>query len=172
MSQAAPGWVLSIAYWLHMLATVVWVGGLAALSLIVLPAARRTITGPVYTVFLGQLQTRLQSVGWFSLAVLVVTGMFQMSASTFYKGFLAIQNTWAVAILLKHIAIGLMVLLSAYITWSITPSLQRLALLASVGKAVDAASSARLQRREETLTRLNLLVSVVILALTAIARSA
>lgn len=172
MIESAPAWVLTIAYWLHMLATVVWVGGLAALSLIVLPAARRTVTGPAYSAFLTQVQQRLQQVGWFCLLLLAVTGMFQMSSSPFYKGFLAITNTWAIAILTKHLAIGLMVLASAYVTWGLMPSIQRMALLQSKGKQVDANLQARLRKREDLLLRLNLLLSVVVLALTAIARSA
>lgn len=172
MIESAPAWALTLAYWLHMLATVVWIGGLAVLALVVIPAARKTIPGETYAAFLGQVQNRLQSIGWFSLAVLAVTGMFQMSSSPFYEGFLAIQNTWSWAILIKHLAIGVMVLFSIYATWGITPALRRLALLQSAGKQVDAAALARLHAREDLLLKLNLAVSVIVLALTAIARSA
>lgn len=170
--EAAPTWVLSILYWLHMVATVIWIGGLAALSLIVLPAARRSIPGAAYGAFLTQVQYRLQSLGWFCLAVLVLTGMFQMSSSPFYKGFLAIENTWSVAILLKHLAVGLMVVFSIYATWGIAPALRRLALVQSAGRAVDESLRDRLRLRETFLLRLNLFVSLAVLALTAIARSA
>jgi uncharacterized membrane protein len=172
MIEAAPSWVLSIAYWLHMLATVVWIGGLSALSLIVLPAARRSITGAAYGDFLGQVQQRLQGIGWFSLVLLFVTGMLQMSSSPFSEGFLAIDNPWALAILLKHLAIGLMVLLGAYATWGIAPALRRLALLQAAGRGVDETAQDRLRRREDLLLKLNLVVSLVVLLLTAIARSA
>jgi uncharacterized membrane protein len=77
-----------------MIATVVCVGGLAALTLFVLAAARRTLQSLPYSVFLNKIQNRLQSIGWFSLAVLVVTGMFQLSSSPSYQGFLVIQNQW------------------------------------------------------------------------------
>ena len=39
-----PGWALSVVYWLHMLATVIWIGGLAALTLLILPTAAQTTT--------------------------------------------------------------------------------------------------------------------------------
>lgn len=172
MIQDAPVWALAVAYWLHMLATVVWIGGLAALALIVLPAARRAMAGEVYAAFLAQVDRRLQNVGWFSLAVLGLTGLFQMSSSPFYEGFLAIDNTWSAAILAKHLVIGVMVVFSAYVTWGINPAMQRLALKRAAGREVNPAEGQRLQRREETLLRLNLLVSVIVLALTAVARSA
>ena len=169
---AAPAWVLTIAYWLHMLATVVWVGGLAALVLIVLPVVRKSVSGPAYSDLMIQFQNRLQALSWFSLAVLTVTGMFQMSSSPFYKGFLAVENVWAVAILVKHLTIGFMVLLSVYITWGISPELQRTAFLRKAGRELDTRKQARLEKREELLLRVNLYLSMVVLALTAIARAA
>jgi uncharacterized membrane protein len=168
----APGLVLAAAYWLHMLATVVWIGGLSALSLIVLPAARKALEPPAFQSLMARMQTRLQGLGWFSLLVLGGTGMFQMSASPSYDGFLAITNPWARAILAKHLVIGLMVLASIYLTWGLLPAIQRMALLRAAGKNVDEAQAARLHKRESTLLALNLALSVLVLALTALARAA
>jgi uncharacterized membrane protein len=165
-----PVGMLTVIYWLHMLATVSWIGGLASLALIVLPAARKTLQGSTYSAFLQQVSRRMQQIGWLSLVVLTGTGMFQMSASPAYRGFLAINNPWATAILLKHLVIGVMVLAGAYLTWGLTPALERLALLQSHGKG-DPAELVALQRREEWLVRLNLAISVVVLLLTAWARS-
>jgi len=169
MTPFPPG-ILTLIYWLHMLATVAWVGGQTTLALIVLPAARKSLSGNQYSDFLDQVSRRLQLVGWLSLAVLIGTGMFQMSASPSYRGFLAINNPWSIAIFLKHAVIGVMVVASAYITWGLTPTLQRLALLRAHGKG-DAAALTALQNREETLVQLNLFISVIVLLLTAWARS-
>ena len=167
-------WGLSLVYWLHMLATVVWIGGLAALGLLVLPAARRTLDEGAYPAFLAALQRRLDPLGWFSLAVLAGTGMIQMGANPNYQGFLAIQGRWATAILLKHLVFLGMVGVSAYLTWGLLPHLRRMALL-QAGLADQAeGASARLmylQRQETLLLRLNLILGVIVLALTALARA-
>src|SRR5512135_546878 len=115
--MAYPVEMLALFYWLHMLATVAWIGGLAALSLLVLPAARAALDLPAYAALLNGIQRRLEPVGWFSLALLTGTGLFQMSANPNYHGFLAITNRWAVAILLKHLVFGGMIAVSAYLTW-------------------------------------------------------
>jgi uncharacterized membrane protein len=135
-----------------------------------MPAARRSLDAGAYAAFLGDVQERLQQVGWLSLAVLGVTGMFQMSASPNYNGFMAIDSPWAAAILFKHAAIGLMVLASAYSTWGLLPQMKRAALLRAAGRSVDEESARRLLARESTLLRVNLLLSLVVLALTAWAR--
>jgi uncharacterized membrane protein len=165
----APAWALSVAYWIHMIATVVWVGGLAALGFVVLPSARQALDAGAFAVFLEKVQRRLDPLSWLSLAVLVATGLFQMSASPFYKGFLAINNRWAVAILSKHALVGLMIAVSAYMTWVLLPNLRRIALLEARGRGTSEAE--RLRNRELFLLRLNLAFGILVLALTAVART-
>ncbi len=167
--MAAPVWALSISYWLHMLATVLWIGGLAALSIIVLPAARKVLDPEAFAELLVGMQKRLDPLGWFSVIVLLASGMLQMSSSPNYDGVLSIQGVWAGSILIKHIIFGLMVLTSGYITWGLMPALRRAALLKARGKEDPKAQS--LQDREAFIIRLNLILGILVLLLTAIARS-
>lgn len=171
MSEA-PAWVLSIAYWLHMLATVAWLGGLSAMVLLVLPAMQRSLTAESTSAFLNQLQNRLNRLGWISLTILAATGMFQMSSHPQYQGFLAIENNWATAIFIKHVVISLMVLISAYLTWGLLPALNRLALKRAAGKPVDEGLANRLEKQEKRMLWISLGLAAVILALTAWARVA
>ncbi|MBN1667575.1 MAG: CopD family protein [Anaerolineales bacterium] len=164
-----PTWALSIAYWLHMLATVIWIGGLTALSLVVLPAAHKTLNEQAFADLMTALQKRLDPLAWFSVVVLLASGMFQMSANPNYEGFLSIDSLWAGSILVKHLLFGLMVALSAYLTWGLLPALRRNALLRARGKETPAFTS--LQRRERWLLRLNLIFGLLVLLLTAMARS-
>jgi uncharacterized membrane protein len=165
-----PNWLLVIAYWLHMLATVTWIGGLVTLSWLVVPAARRSLDAPSYHALLERLQNRLQSVGWFSMVLLVGTGMFQLSANPNYSGFLAINNRWTLAILVKHLIVVVMVAISAYLTWFLLPSLRRAAMRQAQG-LISAEASEKLRQRERSLLRLNLALALVVLALTALARA-
>jgi len=163
-----PTWALALIYALHMLSTVVWIGGLAALVTLVLPAAQRTLDIKSYAALLENIQRRLDPLGWFCLAVLAGTGMFQMSANPNYHGFMAINNRWAMAILLKHGGYLLMIGVSAYISGWLLPNLRRAALRLAQGK--DAPALDQLQRHNILLLRLNLVLAVLILALTALAR--
>ncbi len=163
---------LVIAYWLHILATVVWIGGLAALSIFVLPAARRKMEQNAYSNFLTAMNTRLQQVGWVCLSVLIFTGLFQMVSHPNYQGFLVIDSSWALAILIKHLTVAVMLLLSIYVTWGLMPALQRAALMRAAGRAIDEAQVVSLQNREIWLLRANLILAVIVLLLTAWARSA
>jgi uncharacterized membrane protein len=152
-----------------MLATVLWIGGLAALSIIVLPAARKVLDPGAFAELLAGMQKRLDPLGWFSVIVLLASGMLQMSSSPNYDGVLSIQGVWAGSILIKHILFGLMVLISGYITWRLLPALRRAALLQARGK--DDLNAQTLQAQETFMLRLNLILGILVLLMTAIARS-
>jgi uncharacterized membrane protein len=175
--SSPPLLALSLTYWLHMLATVVWLGGLAALSIFVVPSAQGSLESSAYSRLLEAIQRRLDPLGWLCLAVLVGTGLFQMSANPNYQGFLAVNNRWAVAILTKHLVFFVMTALSAYLTWGLLPALRRAALRQSrinedrLVNPENVTQMQRLKRREAQLLRLNLFLGVIVLALTAIARS-
>jgi len=162
---------LVITYWLHILATVVWIGGLASLSIFVLPAAKHTLQPQEYSKFLTALQKKMQPVSWLCLVTLIFTGLFQMVTHPSYVGFLVIVNSWDEAILVKHLAVGVMLVLSAYVTWGLIPSLNRMAFIQAMGKTVNEAEKQKLEQRQLSIMQLNLFLAVIILLLTAWART-
>lgn len=159
--------VLAFIYWMHMLATVTWIGSLAAINLLFIPASMRTLKLPDQLSLITALQKRLEPLAWFCMGILVVTGLFQMSTSPRYDGFLNTSTQWSLAILVKHGFAVLMVVVSAIQTWEVLPAIQR--TLLKKDKA-DEAELARLQKRETLLLRVNLLLSALILGATALAR--
>jgi uncharacterized membrane protein len=163
-----PDWALTLIFWTHMLATVLWIGGLTVLLFVVLPLVNRTLPAENRAVLLEQIQRRFDPISWGCLLLLVATGLFQMSANPNYQGFLAINNRWAAAILIKHLLFGVMIIVNAVLTWGVLPGLQRVALKRQ--KGIDAPEDASLRRRELFLLRLNFVLGVLILGMTALAR--
>jgi uncharacterized membrane protein len=113
--MSVPVSALTLAYWLHMLATVLWIGGISSLALLVLPAANKALDAAAYAALLEKIQKRLDPLGWICLAVLAATGLVQMSANPNYQGFIAIHNRWAAAILVKHLLFLFMTGISVYL---------------------------------------------------------
>lgn len=159
--------ILAVIYWLHMLATVTWIGSLAAINLLFLPASKRTLKGIDQLSLISALQKRLEPLAWFCMGILLVTGLFQLSTSPHYDGFLAVSTQWSLAILVKHGFAVVMVVVSAIQTWEVLPAIQRVLLMKD---KADEAELARLQKRETLLLRVNLLLSALILGATALAR--
>jgi uncharacterized membrane protein len=167
-SSAMPTWALALAYWLHLLATVIWVGGITLLALLVWPGAQaRWGHSPEAGRFLRDLNQRFNPWAWISLAVLTGTGLFQMAADSNYHGFLTIDSGWAGAMLLKHLAVIGMAGIGAALQWIVQPELARLALLEERGK--PAPHIAAMRKRERFLMRANLVCAALVLLCTAIA---
>lgn len=165
-----PAWALALVYWLHLLATVTWIGGIVAISILVLPAARKSLGPPDQLAFLEAMQKRLEPLAWFSLGLLIATGLFQLSANSHYNGFFDISTQWSLAILVKHGLVGVMVAVSAVQTWEVLPAIRRTLMRREKGASEE--EIVCLQKREEHLLRINFILSILILGATALARSA
>ena len=168
MPANVPYWAVAFTFWIHMLATAAWIGSLVAIAVLVLPAAGRALA-PVDQLSLIQVvQKRLEPVTWFSVSILVVTGLFQMSVNPHYNGFLSTSGQWSLAMLTKHILVGTLIAVSAVHTWDALPALRR-ALLQKT--KLDQSEIRRLQRREVNLLRASLVLGLLVLLAAAFARA-
>jgi uncharacterized membrane protein len=156
-------WILVFSYWIHLLATVIWLGGQALIALVALPALRQ---GTLAENQWWQLQQRFLPWVNASLVILLITGFIQMTNDANYTGFLAVDSLWAWAILLKHVAFLGMVAITIYVQAILYPAISRLQFLSQSAAKTDAAA---LKRQEIRLLRLNLLGAAAVLFFTAVA---
>ncbi len=164
-------WLLALSFFFHLIATIVWLGGLVLMTVVIWPEARALIarhdeSGGLLEL-LERLRKRFYPLANLSLIVLIVTGLFQMGKSPHYDGFLQITNDWTRAILLKHIAVLGMLIVGAVMQWGILPALDRATLLARRGK--ESPDLERLRRRERQLLAINCFLGIVVLLFTAVA---
>lgn len=159
-------WLLTLSYWIHLLATVLWLGGLALMGLVAWPALQQQTLAANHWF---DLQKRFTPWTNGSLVILLVTGFVQMTNDPNYGGFLTVDTIWAQAILVKHIAVGAMILIGAYIQWRLHPQMERIGLLAAKRPALAAEEQAAVLRQENRLLRLNLLCAAAVLFFTAVA---
>jgi putative copper export protein len=159
-------WILALSYWIHLLATVIWLGGITLLTLFAWPALKRGT--------LDQNQwwsTQRKFVLWanISIVALLISGFYQMTNDINYSGFLTIDSQWAVTMLLKHIAFVVMVGITVYMQAVLYPAMSRVQLLNKQKPAMADAEREKLQKREIQMLRLNLVCALVVLLLTAVA---
>ena len=158
-------WLLTLSYWLHLLSTVIWLGGLATAVIVTLPALRQqTLDNNQWL----SLQRRL--IPWIngSLLVLLVTGFFQMTSDPNYAGFLVLDGIWAWSMLFKHIAFVGMAGLTLYQQFTLYPEMTRLIMLIRSRPELAARRHADLQKKERRFLWLNTACAVLILFFTAV----
>ncbi|MFO7662386.1 MAG: CopD family protein [Chloroflexota bacterium] len=158
-------WLIAFSYWIHLLATVVWLGGIALMAFIAWPALRQ---GTLSANQWFQLQKRFLPWVNASLVALLITGFVQMTNDENYSGFLAMDGIWAWAMLLKHIAYTGMVAVTVYLQFNLYPAMNRLRLLTESQPAVAEAEKQKLARQEIRFLRLNVICATAVLLFTAI----
>ncbi len=168
MISSPPSWALALTFWLHLLATVAWIGCIISISILILPAASKTLNPTDHLALIEAIQKRLEPIAWFCMCLLLLTGLFQMSVNPHYDGFVSVSTQWSVAILVKHILGIFMVVASAIQTWEVIPTIRR--TLMKKRKA-DESQIIALQKKETLLLRINFGLSVLILLATAFARA-
>jgi uncharacterized membrane protein len=169
--------VLTILFAVHLLAAVAWIGGMIVLILVVMPGVRRVLRDAAVTatsaqnpveVILTELERRFTPLANLSLVVLIVTGMLQMSADENYGGFLQFNNTWAWAMLFKHLTVLGMAAIAGYVALVLEPERRRLQTLAAANRP-DADASQHLIHHRVRLAKLNLVCGLLTLLFTAVA---
>ena len=159
--------VLALCLFAHILATVLWIGGILLLTFLVMPQFSGMLEGnAALRNLLLRLRKRFANISNLSLAALIVTGLLQMTADPHYDGLLQFDNAWSRALLLKHGLIVVMAGLGLALQLGIAPALERASMQLAAG-ADDALAWRRLRRREQQLTWLIALFALSILAVSA-----
>lgn len=162
---------LAISLFFHLIATIVWIGGLVVTALLVWPEMRRVLEDqPALYRLLQRLRNRFIPLSNLSLATLIVTGLFQMSLDENYDGMLTFDNEWSQVMLAKHIVIVIMAVTGIALQYGVIPALERTSLLVERGK-IDTAEWAKLRRREVRLTWVNVILGIAVLGFSAWAGS-
>ena len=158
-------WLLSFSYWLHLLGTAVWFGGMFVVLAVALPALRRQVIDNNQWLAL-----QMALLPWVnaSLVILLVTGFFQMTNDPNYGGFLGLDGWWSWAMLLKHVAYVGVVGVSGYLQWSLYPAVERTRLLGQKRPQTVAAEQESLHDQEVRLLWVNAACALLILLFTAI----
>lgn len=161
---------LALSLFVHLTATAIWIGGLLITMILVYPETVRVLQdSPALYQFLSRLRKRFYPISNLSLAALIVTGLFQMTADPSYDGFLTFDNPWSQIMLVKHILIGVMALVGLALQYGVAPALERTSLLLERGKAKadGEAEFRKLRQREVYLTWTLGLMGLSILAMSA-----
>ncbi|NJL95747.1 MAG: hypothetical protein HC915_19460, partial [Anaerolineae bacterium] len=143
--------LLALSYFFHLVATVVWLGGMALLVLIIYPLSQRH---GQFAGLAAAIEARFRPFANLSLFVLLVTGVVQTGAAENYGGLLDFSTPWSQAIFLKHLAFIGMVVVVGWLQFGLAPTLDRLQLLALKNAEVEnEQATARAQQRR--LTQIN-----------------
>ncbi|KXA90770.1 hypothetical protein AKJ57_03760 [candidate division MSBL1 archaeon SCGC-AAA259A05] len=114
-------WSLTLLRYIHLIATVAWIGGLFSIVTAVIPSAEKRLQPPAARAFMNSFMRRSRLVGYSSIVILAISGVLltiiEKEPSTLWKEF----------IYLKHGVIAILIIVTVYLHESIIPKIAQLA---------------------------------------------
>ncbi len=156
--------VKSFIDWLHILATVTWIGGMLTNFFILRPAVVKSLKPPESAKLMGTLMKRFRIMVYVSIVILGVTGIPLKIINENYISIINFENNWEIISFIKHICYGILVLLAVYSFEVLSP---KIAKIATNGTSPQMQS---LQKRQGLLGGLAFLTAMMILMLSSLMR--
>jgi len=97
--------LIALSFWLHSLATVIFIGHPLLSSLIYLPVFAKNQENPLTGTLLSEISKRSRPWLYLSLAIFILTGVYLMFIDPNYLGVGDFGNIWSILMLVKHILI-------------------------------------------------------------------
>lgn len=156
---------LSILNFLHLFATVIWIGGMANNILTILPSAKEVLEPAVSGRLIGAVMKRFRLIVYVSFLVFIVSGIPLTLLNEDFAGLGQFNDAWSQVILVKHLFVAAVILLGVYSFEVVTP---KVAKLTAKGPSPELLKAQKLQLR---LASTGFVLSLVILLLISIALS-
>lgn len=145
-------------YWLHLVATVVWIGGITFILFIAIPSAKQ-ILGTEAGKLMGEVSKRFTPLANYSIVLLFVTGAALTGLNKQFSGIGTFGNNWTLVLTVKHILVLGMVVVHFYRGLALTPKIAR---------AESSAKKTSLQKLSMNLVKVNFGLGFLVLLLSGI----
>jgi uncharacterized membrane protein len=117
--------ILAAASWLHLIATVIWIGGIAFILFIAMPSARQ-VMGADAGKLMGEVSKRFTPVANYSIAILVLTGAVMAVLNNRFSSSAIPENNWIIVLAVKHILVLTMIVIHFYRGRILAPKIMKM----------------------------------------------
>ncbi len=150
--------ILVTFYWLHLLATVIWIGGITFILFIAIPSSKQVL-GAEAGKLMGEISKRFTPLANYSIILLVITGAVLTTFNKQFSGIEIFGNNWTLVLTLKHIIVSGMVVVHFYRGLLLTPK---------IGRTASSTEKTSLQKLSLNLVKVNFVLGVMVLLLSGI----
>jgi len=142
-------------YWLHLGAAVFWIGGIAFILLIAIPASK-SVPGNDSGLIMGEIAGRFGPLANWCILLLIVTGILMTGLAARYSGVMHQDNNWTIVLLVKLALVSAMVGIHFF---------RGLVLGRMIARVESGAGKSSLQKLSLNLVKVNLALGSAILLL-------
>lgn len=156
--------VKTLIDWLHIMATITWIGGMFTNFIILRPALGKALSPADAGKLMGVVMKRTRIVVYISIVVLGVTGIPLKIINENYISIINFENSWEIVSFIKHLCYGILVLLAVYTFEVLAPKMGKLAASGPSPALVA------LQKKQASMGGLAFLTAIAVLVLSSLMR--
>lgn len=159
-------WVLALNHFIHVMGTVVWIGGILMTLLVILPSSKAALeSAPMVGKLMKAVAKRFTPLANISILMLIATGIILFYHDKNYTSFLDLKNRWNVVIALKHFFVATMIVIHFYRGLILNPKIEKFS------SQPNEKQSSRLKKISLDLVKVNFALGIIVLLLTAVSIS-
>lgn len=153
--------LLAAASWLHLIATVAWIGGIGFILFIAMPSARQ-VMGTGAGKLMGEISKHFTPVANYSIILLVLTGAALAVLKYKVSNTAILESKWIIVLSAKHILVLAMIVIHFHRGLILTPR---------INMTESKTSKSSMQKQSLNLIRVNFGLGLILLLLSAIITS-
>ncbi len=150
-----------IIKWIHLMATVAWIGGMLTNFVVYLPAIRKVLDPPTTGKLMGAVMKRFRLMVYISIGVFFLSGMIMGFVHGGADGIPSAGDNWLFILTMKIVVFTIMVVTAIYAFEFLAP---KVAKIAANGPSPELL---RIQKSQMLLAMIGFVMGMIILALTA-----
>ena len=139
----------------HLLATVVWIGGMFYMDLILMPSLAKIDPGESGKL-MGMIAKKFTITAWSAIIILIITGILKTPTDMYFDT----SDEWGIFLLIKHVLIIGSIIVGLFITFVYVPGLK--ANSPKPGE-MPSAEFVSYSKKIENLSKTNLVLGILIL---------
>jgi len=159
-------WLVALSHFLHVAATIVWIGGIVMVLLVILPGAKAALeSSPLLGKLMTEVTLRFTPLANISIFTLIGTGLIIFYYDQSYTSLMDINNKWNVILYVKKLLVAMMIIIHFYRGLILSKRIMKASTLG------DEKQTAKLKKFSLNLVKTNFVLATVVLFLAAVSIS-
>ena len=113
-------------YWIHLVATVIWIGGITFIIFIAIPSSKQVL-GAETGILMGEISKRFTPFANFRIILLFVSGIVLAGLNKQFSVVRVLESNWTMALILKLVLFFCMIAIHFYRGLVLAPKIMRTA---------------------------------------------
>lgn len=145
--------ILAASHWVHLIATVIWIGGIIFILFVTMPSAKQVLW-PDAGKLMGDISKRFTPIANYSIIFLLVTGIVLTYLNKQSSGIGHFVSSWVLFLIVKHVLVLGMFVVHFY---------RGMVLAPKIAGTESAEQKASLQRLSLNLVKANFFLGLLVL---------